>query len=233
VAGDLAGFGDMMPPALKKLQEAYKGDKKVRDYQGRPLAGGDRTWGELTGQVIGFQPTRLTEMNKMNRIRKQSEDEQKKRDRQFNQELGQDIVNENYSTVAQKLFARREQEPDYDIHAGGRKATDAALNLKYPRDLRKELNKSDTEIARLLPVFHDTPTEEQRHMERTRILRRLGVPTKKTDEAKYHMMSVVEAENPEFTKYEVQAEAERRLHKIKKQQMLAPGAEDEALAGNF
>src|SRR4029077_17326658 len=125
VAGDLAGFGDMMPPALKKLQEAYKGDGKVRDYQGRPLAGGDRTWGELTGQVIGFQPTRLTVMNKMNRIRKQSEAGQKKRDRQFNQELGQDIADGNYGDARQKLLARKEQEPDYDLYAGGRKATDA------------------------------------------------------------------------------------------------------------
>jgi hypothetical protein len=172
-------------------------------------------------------------MNKMNRIRKQSEAEQKKRDSQFNQELGQDIADGNYGDARQKLLARREQEPEYDIHAGGRKAADAALNLTIPRDLRKELNKSDTEIARLLPVFHDTPTEEQRHTARTAILQRLGVPTKKSDEAYYHMLSAVEAENPEFTRYEVQVEAQRRLGKIKKQQMLAPDAEDETLAGNF
>src|SRR5258705_5595580 len=55
--GDLKGIGDMMPTAVKHIVNAVRDDGKVRDYQDKPIAGGGRTMGELTWEVMGFRAT--------------------------------------------------------------------------------------------------------------------------------------------------------------------------------
>src|SRR5580765_514850 len=222
----LGGAKDMMPPAVKKIIDAIRGDGKVIDYNGKPIAGGDRTWGELTGQVLGFQPTRLTDYYEMNRIKKASENEHRRMDAKFNQDLGQNVLDQNFSTAVEKLKERAAQDPNYDIFAGGRKAVEAAMEQHFPRDLRRQLNKNDTQIARMLPVNYGLPTLEEQQVFRDNALRRLGIPIRKKDWEMYRTRDQVWAENPELTKEEVYREAERRMGKGKKVKQLAASPEE-------
>jgi hypothetical protein len=218
---------DMTPPALAKIIAAYGADKKVIDYTGKPIAGGDRTWGELTGQVLGFQPTRLSDYYEMNRITKHADNQRRKLDAKFNQDLGQNILDGKFGDAKQKLIDRGAQEPKYDKFEGGRKAVEAAMEMHFPRDLRKQLNKNDTEIARMLPVNYGLPTETDRQKFREVALRQLGIPMKKKDWEKYRMVDQVYAENPEYTKEEAYREAERRMGKVRKVRELAASPEEE------
>ena len=69
----------------------------------KPLAGGDRTWGELTGQVLGFQPERLTEHYELNRIKKASEAEHNRQEAKFHEDLANDVLTGNYGTAKESL----------------------------------------------------------------------------------------------------------------------------------
>jgi len=226
IGGDyLGGAKDMMPASIKKITSAIADDGKVRDYQGRPIPGGDRTWGELTGQIMGFQPTRLTQTNAFNRMKVQSENEHKRLDSQFNQDLGQNILDGKIGDVIQKLKDRRVDDDKYLVHDGARKAVDAAAEMYFPRDLRRELTKNDAAIARLMPVNTGLVSEVERAAWKDRVLRQIGVPMKPRDKAKYAIMDQVQLENPEWTRYDVQTEAERRLGKLQRQQELLPTTE--------
>jgi hypothetical protein len=189
IGGDyLEGAKDMMPASIKKITTAIADDGKVRDYQGRPIPGGDRTWGELTGQVLGFQPTRLTQTNAFNRMKVQSETEHKRLDSQFNQDLGQNILDGNIGTVIQKLQDRAAGDDKYEVFGGARKAVDAAAEMYFPRDLRRELTKNDAAIARLMPVNTGLVSEVERAAWKDRVLRQIGVPMKPRDRTKYAIM---------------------------------------------
>jgi hypothetical protein len=227
IGGDyLEGAKDMMPAAVKKMVTAARDDGKVRDYQGRPILGGDRTWGELTGQVLGFQPTRLTQTNAFNRMKVQSETEHKRLDSQFNQDLGKNILDGNIGTVIQKLQDRAAEDDKYEVFGGARKAVDAAAEMYFPQDLRRQLTKNDAMIARLMPINTGLVSEAERAAWKDRVLRQIGVPMKPRDRAKYAIMDRLQVENPEWTRYQLQQEAERTLGKMRRQQELLPSVEE-------
>ena len=203
MGGDyLGGAKDMLPPAVKKIVDIARDDHRVVDAQGKPLAGGDRTWGELTGQVLGFQPERLTEHYELNRIKKASEAEHSRQEAKFHEDLANDVLTGDYGNAKEKLRERQAQDPNYDMFAGGRKAVDAAMEKTYPRDLRQKLNKADTQLARLLPVNYGLPKESDRIGYKLKQLQQLGIPTRKQDMQKYAMRDQVAAENPEYTRAE-------------------------------
>jgi hypothetical protein len=224
--GDLKGVGDMMPTAVKHIWSAVRDEGKVRDYQGRPIVGGDRTWGELTGQLMGFQPTRLSNTNAWNRIKVQSENEHKRLDSQFNQDLAQDVLDGNFGSLNQKLRDRAAQDDKYDVFAGARKEVDAAAEMNFPRDLRRELTKNDAMIAQMLPVNRGQVSEMERAAFKDDKLRRIGVPMKPRDRAKYAIMDRLQVENPEWPREQLQQEAERQLGKMRRQQELLPALEE-------
>jgi hypothetical protein len=222
MGGDyLGGLKDMAPPALKKIVDIARDDHRVVDAKGAPLAGGDRTWGELTGQVLGFQPERLTEHYELNRIKKASEAERNKQENKFREDLANDILTGQFGNAKNKLQERQAGDPNYDMYDAARKAADAAVEKTFPRDLRQKLNKGDTQLARMLPVNYGLPKQADKNAYRMQQLMRLGVPTRKQDLQKYAMRDQVEAENPEWTQEEVHREADVRLGKVRRRQELA------------
>jgi hypothetical protein len=225
MGGDyLGGAKDMAPPALKKIIDIVRGDHRVVDAAGKPLAGGDRTWGELTGQVLGFQPERLTEHYELNRIKKASEAQRNREEAKFREDLANDVLAGTFSSAREKLKERQLQSPnppDYDLFDAGRKAVDAAVEKTFPRDLRQKLNKGDTQLARLLPVNYGLPKQAEKNAYRVQQLLRLGIPARKQDLQKYALRDQVEAENPEWTQEEVHREADVRLGRVRKRQELA------------
>ena len=56
----------LMPPVAKKFANLVADGFKVRDYNGKPVL--DPTGGEVVGMALGFQPKRLSDWNKTQRI---------------------------------------------------------------------------------------------------------------------------------------------------------------------
>ena len=70
----------LMPPVAKKFANLAADGFKVRDYNGKPVL--DPTGGEIAGMALGFQPKRLSDWNKTQRIALSAErmEDQRKRD---------------------------------------------------------------------------------------------------------------------------------------------------------
>jgi hypothetical protein len=157
----------MMPPIAKKMVDLATSEGKVRDYSGKPVLD-QPTAGEKVGLALGFQPTRVSEFNKANRMKSRSEAIHRDEVARFNQTQASSLIEKgNWGDVKAELRAKLESGEYADMEAVKRSAeqiSSSLVALTFPRDLRKTLSPKDAAIAKwfTLPLNRPSMADEKR-----------------------------------------------------------------------
>ena len=193
----------LMPPVAKKFVGLAADGFKVRDYNDRPVL--DPTGGEMVGMALGFQPSRLTEWNTMQRVALGAEKMEAQRKKMFTQGLANQALEGKFGDIRQTLRQKMQEEPNFDAEAAARSAARAAVELQFPRDLRREGSGSE-QYAKTLRMFNmnvNLPTEMQRKQFEARVLQGLGVRMDQRSLKRAQTMDALRAQNPRLTRYEL------------------------------
>jgi hypothetical protein len=166
----------------------------------------DITPGEKVGAFLGFQPTRLTKWNTARRFAVSAEDLRNKEEQRFHTDLANDLLAGNLEPVRMKLIARQRDNPQgYNSVEGARKVADAATELAFPRDLRRE--GTGPEYGKVLRMYNipiQEPSEVARVQFKENLLRRLGVSVKRSAIKEAVAMDNLKAAHPDLSRYELQ-----------------------------
>jgi hypothetical protein len=201
--GDFSALTNVLPPIVKKWADLYANGDKVRDYTGKPLY--DITPGEKVGAFLGFQPTRLAQWNTARRFAVNAEDLRNKEEQRFHTDLAQDLLKGNLEPVRMKLIAAQRDNPQgYNSVEGARKVVDAATELQFPRDLRREGGPEYGKVLRMYNVPMQEPSEVARVQFKENLLRRLGVAVKRSAVKEAVAMDNLKAAHPDLSRYELQ-----------------------------
>lgn len=177
-SGDMGGLSSLTPPGVRKILELVKDQGQVRDYKDRPLF--SPSPGETMGLALGFQPKRLSDLNAANRMLQQSEEVANRREGQWKQQQAEELLKGNFGTVRQALLERSANDKSYNPVDAARRVVQAAEELAFPRDLRREgvsnMGSVRSSILRSFGVSASAPSEMDRLKFRLGMEQRLGVP---------------------------------------------------------
>lgn len=210
------GVRDMMPPAVGKLMDLYRGQGKLVDYNGKPIAD-EATPGEMLGTAIGFTPTRTSKFNAARRMKIQAEAEHRRAEAQFNEEMGKRALDGKFGDVIQSIRKRASEDPKFDQIKAARSVAKAAVEWQFPRDLRNEATRYSAPVLKYFPLDRRQPNEVQKQQLQGYILQHLGVSMKPRDMTKYALMDRLAEEHPDWSRSEWAEEAERLLRRERRQ----------------
>lgn len=225
--GDAGSGTRFLPPAIAKLTQlataALNDGGEIRDYRGRPLDA--PTPGEHVGQLLGFQPKRLSDQNAAGRIAEQADRVSGQREGQFRQDLAKEALKGNFGTVRTALQQRLRADKSYNPQDAVRGIAQAAEDLQFPRDLRREGSKDGR--SQLLNSYSNlnsgSPSEEARYAFRQGIEGRLGLPPKSgAGLALARLMDQLKLASPQATRVELRASATALLRRTQPQLLLEP-----------
>jgi hypothetical protein len=193
----------LMPPVAKKFANLAADGFKVRDYNDKPVL--DPTGGEIAGMVLGFQPKRLSDWNKTQRMALSAERMEDKRKKMFAQDLANQALKGRYGDIKQVLREKVAEDPNYDWVSAARSAARAAVELQFPRDLRREGSGSEeyAKVLRLMNLDPALPSETARKQFEMRVLQGIGVPIDRRSLRKAQKMDALRMQNPKLTRYEL------------------------------
>jgi hypothetical protein len=200
----------LMPPVAKKFVGLAADGFKVRDYNDRPVL--DPTGGEMVGMALGFQPSRLTEWNTMQRVALGAEKMEAQRKKMFTQDLANQALEGKFGDIRQTLRQKVQEDPNFKWEDAARSAARAAVELQFPRDLRREGSGSE-EYAKTLRMFNmnvDLPTEMQRKQFEAQVLQNLGLRPDVRSLRRAQTVDALRAQNPRMTRYELNRLADAR-----------------------
>jgi hypothetical protein len=177
LSGDPGALDSFVPSGVKKLEQLARAGGQVLDYRNRPIF--KPTAMETAGIALGFQPKRLSDFNAAQRITKQAEDNITRREAEFHQTNGQEVLKGNFGSVRNAILQRAREDKTFDVKNAVRGTAKAAEELTFPRDLRNEgtLAAGDAR-TRLLSTFNlpqNQPSEMTRLQFRNQVERRLGL----------------------------------------------------------
>jgi hypothetical protein len=193
----------LMPPVAKKFVGLAADGFKVRDYNDRPVL--DPTGGEMVGMALGFQPSRLTEWNTMQRVALGAEKMEAQRNKMFTQGLANQALEGKFGDIKQALRQKVQEDPNFKWEDAARSAARAAVELQFPRDLRREGSGSE-QYAKTLRMFNmnvNLPTEMQRKQFEAQVLQGLGVRMDQRSLKRAQTVDALRAQNPRLTRYEL------------------------------
>ena len=225
-APPMSYVGNMMPPFAKKLVDLATSGGKILDYNGKPVIEAT-TPGEKVGMAMGFQPTRMSEFRKANRMSARSQSASDEEVKQFNaQQAAELVASGNFGDIKNRLRARAEErlktDPTYNIETQARQIVDVMESLAMPNDLRRKLSAKDAKIAKWFTLPLNQPDEMQRAQFKATALRNLGVAYKPKDMQKYALMDQIEAQNPgTYTRTEKRRMAEKAMNRVQRTPHLA------------
>ena len=198
----------LMPPVAKKFANLAADGFKVRDYNGKPVL--DPTGGEIAGMVLGFQPTRLSDWNKTQRIALSAERMEDQRKRMFSQDLANQALKGRFGDIKQTLREKVQENPEFDWVSAARSAARAAVELQFPRDLRREGSGSEeyAKVLRMMNLDPALPSETARKQFEMRVLQGMGVPIDRKSLRKAQEMDAMRMQNPKMTRYELNRRAD-------------------------
>jgi hypothetical protein len=213
--GDTHGIDNFVPSGLKKFEQLLRSGGQVLDYRDRPIF--TPTLGEKVGIALGFQPKRLSDYNTASRIAYQADDNIKRREAQFHQEMASEVLKGNFGTVRQSLLQRAREDKTYDPAQAVRSISGAAEELTFPRDLRREGTVGAADIrSKLLSTFNlpqVQPSETDRLKFRQGVQQRLGLAaTSPTDLQTAQVVDSLRSKNPEANRSELRRQASLLLH---------------------
>jgi hypothetical protein len=200
----------LMPPVAKKFVGLAADGFKVRDYNDRPVL--DPTGGEMVGMALGFQPSRLTEWNTMQRVALGAEKMEAQRKKMFTQDLANQALEGKFGDIRQTLRQKVQEDPNFKWEDAARSAARAAVELQFPRDLRREGSGSE-QYAKTLRMFNmnmDLPTEMQRKQFEAQVLQNLGLRPDARSLKRAQTVDALRAQNPRMTRYELNRLADAR-----------------------
>jgi hypothetical protein len=213
-SGDPEGLATMSPPFLKKAARWVLNDSKVRDYNNKPLM--DPTAGEQLGIALGFQPTRLRKFNDAQRVAKAAKAQEDAARKQETAKYGDLVAKGKYNEVNQWMLEQKRKDPLFDIPKRAQTIANQAVELTFPRDLRRETG--GEEYAQALRIMGYKPTaqmvpETQRKQVYAQHLMNMGV---RPDPASFNrtmrkasVEDELRAQYPEASRYEIRRMAER------------------------
>jgi hypothetical protein len=219
----------LMPPVAKKFVGLAADGFKVRDYNDRPVL--DPTGGEMVGMALGFQPSRLTEWNTAQRVALGAEKMEAQRNKMFTQGLANQALEGKFGDIKQTLRQKVQEDPKYDWQAAARSAARAAVELQFPRDLRREGSGSE-QYAKTLRMFNmnvNLPTEMQRKQFEAQVLQGLGVRMDQRTLKRAQTVDALRAQNPRMTRYELN----RLADAAERRQGLPPVSAEVGVAGSL
>src|SRR5580765_2747840 len=193
----------LMPPVAKKFVGLAADGFKVRDYNDRPVL--DPTGGEMVGMALGFQPSRLTEWNTMQRVALGAEKVEAQRNKMFTQGLANQALEGKFGDIRQTLRQKVQEDPNFKWEDAARSAARAAVELQFPRDLRREGSGSE-QYAKTLRMFNmnvNLPTEMQRKQFEAQVLQNLGLRPDQRSLKRAQSVDALRAQNPRLTRYEL------------------------------
>ena len=193
----------LMPPVAKKFANLAADGFKVRDYNGKPVL--DPTGGEVAGMVLGFQPKRLSDWNKTQRIALSAERMEDQRKKMFSQDLANQALKGKFGDIRQVLKEKVAEDPNYDWVSAARSAARAAVELQFPRDLRREGSGSEeyAKVLRMMNLDPALPSETARKQFEMRVLQGIGVPIDPRSLRRAQEMDAMRMQNPKLTRYEL------------------------------
>ena len=218
----------LMPPVAKKFANLMADGFKVRDYNGKPVL--DPTGGEIAGMVLGFQPKRLADWNKTQRIALSAERMEDQRKRMLSQDLANQALKGKFGDIKQILREKVQEDPEFDWVAAARSAARAAVELQFPRDLRREGSGSEeyAKVLRMMNLNPALPSEVARKQFEMRVLQGMGVPIDRKSLRKAQEMDAMRMQNPKMTRYELNRRADanerQRERELLRSQAMAPAA---------
>jgi hypothetical protein len=204
------------PSAYKKLEQLLRSNGQVLDYRNRPIF--TPTIGETVGIGLGFQPKRLSDYNAASRMAKQSDDNIKRREGDFHQQMAGEVLKGNFGTVRQALQQRSREDKTYDPREAVRSIAGAAEELTFPRDLRREGTVGGSDVRdKLLATFNlppvGQPSEVDRLNFRQNVQQRLGlVGSSPTDLSTATVIDQLRQQNPASSRAELRQQATLLLH---------------------
>jgi hypothetical protein len=212
--GDPEGLATMSPPFLKKAARWVLNDSKVRDYNNKPLM--DPTAGEQLGIALGFQPTRLRKFNDAQRVAKAAKTQEDAARKQEVAKYGELVKEGKYAEVNQWMLEQKRKDPLFDIRKKAQTIANQAVELTFPRDLRRETG--GEEYAQALRIMGYKPTaqmvpETQRKQAYAQHLMNMGVRPDPASFSRTMRKASTEdelrAQYPEASRYEIRRMAER------------------------
>jgi hypothetical protein len=210
VRGDPSALASVVPPIVGKIVNNIANGDKIRDFTGKPLY--DITPGEKVGAFLGFQPTRLTQWNTARRFATNAEDLRNKEEQRFHTDLANDLLAGNLEPVRMKLIKRQRDNPEsYNSIEGARKVADAAAELQFPRDLRREGGPEYGKVLKMYNIPMQEPSEVARVQFKEDILRRMGVTVKRSQVKEAVAADNLKAQHPELSRYELQRLSQKML----------------------
>lgn len=226
VGGDPKGGYSFVPPGVRKLFQLAANDGKINDYKDRPLF--QPTVGEQAGIALGFQPKRLTDFNVANRIAEQNQLVSTRREGRFHQQQAEEVKAGNFGSVRQTLLERAKSEPGYNPREAVRSIAQAAEELTFPRDLRREgTARTSRDRSQLLSTFNLSsaePSEVDRLNFRQGIQQRLGLPPQRgsSELRAAQMIDQLQKDNPSATRSQLRQMVEQTLHSNRQTSSLLP-----------
>ena len=197
----------------------------IRDYNDKPVM--DPTGGEVVGMALGFQPTRLTEWNRNQRIALASEKMEGERKKVFTQDLANHLLKGEFGNVKQALLEKFQKEKEtFDWESSARSAARAATELQFPRDLRRE-GSGSKEYARALRIMGldpSLPSEVARKQYEMRLLQGLGIRTDPRSMRRAMEMDALRMQNPKLTRTELNRITDARDRQRKNEMLSAVAA---------
>lgn len=194
----------LMPPAAKKFVNLASDGFKIRDYNNKPVF--DPTGGEVVGMALGFQPKRLSDWNAAQRVALSAEKMEDEREKTFRQDIANQMLKGRMDVVRQTLRQRVHDDPEFDWEKAAKSAAKAAVELQFPRDLRREGSGSE-EYAKVLRLYNldaTLPSETARKQFEAKMLGNFGLRIDSRSIRKAQEMDALRAQNPRMTRYELQ-----------------------------
>ena len=206
--------GYLAPPFVKKITNFALDGFRVRDYNDKPMF--DATGGEVAGMLLGFQPTRVSQENVANRLASNAQKIENEQRKKYYSGQADYVLKGNFGPVRQSLMDQVRDKKiltNAQLRDAASAITDAAVEMQFPRDLRRGGGRSE-EYARTLRLFNlgpSLPTEEARLQFKARAMQELGFPVKRQDVEKAQYMDRLRMQNPHATRYELSRQAEAAL----------------------
>lgn len=176
-SGNPQGLEQLMPLALRDVIKAWNSDFKFRDASGALLK--DATPGEKFGMIIGFQPSEVRRMKDQDRIRRRTQDIDRRELQKFNARVAAMVEAGDFESAKMEMAKREQTDPFYDAAAGARFIAKEVEKRQLPKDPRRFGTRasagSQSELNRLFAT-NAQGSELQRMQYRARIEQLLGAP---------------------------------------------------------
>jgi hypothetical protein len=127
------------------------------------------------------------------------------RKKMFTQGLANQALEGKFGDIRQTLRQKVQEDPNFKWEDAARSAATAAVELQFPRDLRREGSGSE-QYAKTLRMFNmnvNLPTEMQRKQFEAQVLQNLGLRPDVRSLKRAQMVDALRAQNPRLTRYEL------------------------------